>query len=298
MTDWISTGATVNPDYSQDFDPHAPTATNDAASVATQQQVIVDAVANDVDLDSDPISVSRYSAPTVNGVAMGTLNYIAGKFYFTADDPAFDSGTHTVTFQYYAVDQWGAESVQPATVSITVNGLPTGGGDGSGSGTGTGGTYDLNKPNLIAGDNLHNDFLRGGNQNDTLLGYAGADTLDGGNGQDSLVGGSGSDLLLGGNGKDTLDGGSGDDTLTGGNSPDVFIVGATAGHVTITDFSTKNEVVQVSAFLFGGYNDLMAHAVDDGHGNVVITTDDHLHAITLDGLKKAQLSAGDFIFTA
>ncbi|TAN49587.1 MAG: calcium-binding protein, partial [Methylococcaceae bacterium] len=54
-------------------------------------------------------------------------------------------------------------------------------------------------------------LLEGGNENDTLIGYAGADTLAGAAGNDSLIGGTGDDVLDAGSGNDTLDGGIGND---------------------------------------------------------------------------------------
>jgi Ca2+-binding RTX toxin-like protein len=283
------TGATINPDY-LDIDTAAPVANNDSATIAAGQTAVLDVLRNDSDAnvelgDDTSMMVSEYTDPLVNGQVMGALTYAGGKFSYTADDPAFDSGAHTVTFQYRAVDQWGRESDSWATVTVNVTGNATPGETLSG----------LNHPNSLSGKG-GNDSILGGNQDDTLSGAGGADTLDGGNGQDSLLGGAGSDLLRGGNGKDTLDGGSGNDTLTGGNSPDVFVVGADAGHVTITDFDIHNETIRVSGFLFGGYNDLLAHAANDGHGNVVIATDDGLHAITLLGVGKSQLGAGEFVF--
>ena len=298
----------------------APVAVDATATVQSGSTAVVATHATDVDpTDQGYISISEYTDPLIDGtttIAASTatsngnpfLLAVNGTFILNADStlyPAFDTGTHTVTFSYRAVDTVHVESANWATVTITVNGLPTGGGTGGGTGGtggGTGGTgsgVGLNPPNYLVGDanGPANDSIAGGNQNDTIEGRVGNDTLLGQNGEDSLLGGAGADRLLGGNGKDTLDGGSGDDILTGGNGKDVFVIGSTAGHVHITDFDPKGETIKVSGFLWGGYNDLMNHAVNDGHGNVVITTDDHLHSLTLEGLKASQLSAGDFIFT-
>ena len=282
----IYTVAQINPAPAGD---NPPTAVDDTATVAAQQSVVIDAAANDTDpdpADQGFLAIAQYTDPMVDGQVAGHLQVIAGKFYYTADDPLFDSGVHTVTFDYAVVDQWGAESSNSATVTITVTGNATPGETLTG----------LNPPNFLAGHD-GNDFILGGNQNDTLVGAGGADTLNGQNGADSLVGGPGSDLLIGGNGKDTLDGGSGDDTLTGGNGPDVFVFGSSIGHDLVTDFDVHNDRLYVSGFLFGGYADLLAHAKNDGHGDVIIATDDGQHSIVLLGVVKAALNSGEFVFT-
>ena len=299
----IYTIATINPPPPGD---NPPTAVNDSASVAAQQTVVVDATANDTDpdpADQGYLSIAQYTDPMANGQVAGHLQVIGGKFYYTADDPSFDSGPHTVTFSYTDVDQWGAESPNWATVTITVTGNATPGETLVGT----------NHPDLLSGRD-GNDSLVGGNQDDTLIGNGGADTLDGGNGADSLSGGAGSDLLIGGNGRDTLDGGSGDDTLVAGNGPDVLVFGANIGHDLVTDFDPHTDTLRISGFLFGGYSDLMAHArqvvtyttetEDHGrhtelqaHLDVVITTSDGLHSITLQDTSLSELKPGEFIFT-
>jgi Ca2+-binding RTX toxin-like protein len=70
------------------------------------------------------------------------------------------------------------------------------------------------------------DVLIGGRDKDVLYGGDGADSLDGGEGKDKLYGGDGADSLEGGNGKDSLSGGAGDDTLVGGSGKDDLVGGA------------------------------------------------------------------------
>lgn len=287
----------------------APTAVNDTASVAAQQTVVIDAAANDTDpdpADQGFLSIAQYTDPMVNGQVAGHLQVIGGQFYYTADDPSFDTGVHTVTFTYAVVDQWGAES-NWATATITVTGNAVAGETLTGT----------NHPNVLSGHD-GNDSITGGNQNDTLSGNGGADTIDGGNGADSLNGGSGSDLLIAGNGKDTLDGGSGDDTLVGGHGHDTYMFSPDIGHDVVIGFDPETDKLKVSGFLFGGYSDLMghAHAVktalpgggwsdhgehDDHDGgafrwDVVITTTDGLHSITLQDTRLSDLKPGEFVF--
>lgn len=280
-----STGAAINPLPPGDT---APVAVDDSAVTSAGQTVVIDAAANDWDADPADqgfLNVARYTDPMVGGQIAGTLQVIGGQFYFTADGPLFDSGTHQVTFGYTVVDQWGAES-EWATVTITVGGNATPGET----------LVGLNHPNALTGHD-GNDSIRGGNQDDTLTGAGGADTLNGQNGADLLLGGGGSDVLIGGNGKDTLDGGGGDDTLTGGNSPDVFVFRAATGHAVVTDFDNHTDSFRISGALFGGYADLISHAQAVG-ADVVIATDDGLHSITLRNTRLSELDRGDFIFTA
>jgi Ca2+-binding RTX toxin-like protein len=67
------------------------------------------------------------------------------------------------------------------------------------------------------------DRLRGGAENDIVLGFGGNDVLSGGAGNDVLVGGAGSDVLIGGAGDDVLVGGAGSDTQIGGTGADRFV---------------------------------------------------------------------------
>jgi Ca2+-binding RTX toxin-like protein len=101
-----------------------------------------------------------------------------------------------------------------------------------GNDTLNGGTFD-NSPGSKFADHLYggsgrdvlsgmgHDTLEGGDDDDTLVAYAGGNTLDGGNGADTFTS-YGNNLLLGGEGNDyfqsygfgdTVDGGSGNDVL-------------------------------------------------------------------------------------
>lgn len=75
-----------------------------------------------------------------------------------------------------------------------------------------------------------NDNLRGGVQDDTLIGYEGNDTLFGGSGDDLLQAGLGNDELYGESGNDTLSGAEGNDILYGEAGND-RVVGAQGNDV-------------------------------------------------------------------
>jgi Ca2+-binding RTX toxin-like protein len=88
------------------------------------------------------------------------------------------------------------------------------------------------------------DVLSGSNGNDSITGGAGDDSLSGGNGNDRLFGGRGKDLLSGDLGKDVLTGGAGKDTF-------VFATKLAKDNVDqITDFSTKDDTIQLSKSIF------------------------------------------------
>ena len=71
-----------------------------------------------------------------------------------------------------------------------------------------------------------NDYLFGGEYNDTLEGGAGSDYLFGGGGIDAIKGGSGNDYIYGGSGNDRLLGDAGDDHIEGGDGRDTIIGGS------------------------------------------------------------------------
>jgi RTX calcium-binding nonapeptide repeat (4 copies) len=82
-----------------------------------------------------------------------------------------------------------------------------------------------------------------------LLGLDGSDQLFGSHSADLIDGGSGADIVAGKSGDDTLTGGSDDDTLTGGDGSDRFVVTASFGNDTITDFdSSEGDVLEFRGF--------------------------------------------------
>lgn len=93
--------------------------------------------------------------------------------------------------------------------------------------------------------------LKGTNNSDSIVGFAGADTIRAANGDDTIEAGSGSDQLFGdaGNdilrgedGNDKLEGGAGNDFLFGGKGNDTFVYRKGEGRdtVTLTDDSGSN----------------------------------------------------------
>ncbi|MBW4643463.1 MAG: ExeM/NucH family extracellular endonuclease [Goleter apudmare HA4340-LM2] len=280
-----------NPDAfrSSDHDPvvvglnlnTAPVAVNDTATTDENTAVNINVLANDSDVNGDPLQLSLVSAPA-NGVAAvnnnGTPSNFADDFIVYTPNAGYN-GSDTFT---YAVSD-GKGGTATASVAVTVNAV--------GGIIGTPGNDNLNGTNgndIIRGlggndtlrggngdDTLYggegNDLLEGGNSNDILYGENGNDTLLGGNGNDIMYGGNGNDYLDGGNGDDTLYGGDGDDTLIGGNGDDLLVGGNgrdffTGGNGsdrfylsdtrsgdfdTMTDFSTGSDTILLSKAEFG-----------------------------------------------
>jgi Ca2+-binding RTX toxin-like protein len=136
-----------------------------------------------------------------------------GELYFQANEDF--TGT---SFIYVALDDDGARSVTPATVTLnSTDRLPPGSGN---CGPGVTLTGDEEDNTLTGGDD--SDTISGAGGNDTLRGLGCDDQLNGGDGDDLLFGDDGNDVLVGGDGRDILRGGAGDDFLRGGLGIDVL----------------------------------------------------------------------------
>ncbi|HYH21959.1 MAG TPA: matrixin family metalloprotease [Azospirillum sp.] len=136
------------------------------------------------------------------------------------------------------------------------------------------------------------DGVDGGGGADLLYGNMGDDTLYGGQGADLLFGGQGADTIDGGDGNDTLHGNAGHDTLTGGNGADAFHVGL--GRDVVVDFTHGTDRIHVARDTgITSATDLLARATD-GAGGAVIDLNAG-NGVTLVGVFKAGLSAGDFV---
>lgn len=104
--------------------------------------------------------------------------------------------------------------------------------------------------------------IRGGGDNDTLIGALGDDVIRalGGNdrllgegGNDRLLGGVGNDRMFGDDGNDILDGGRDNDVAIGGAGEDIFVLSRGRGRVVIRDF-TRDDRLQLRGSL--DFNDL------------------------------------------
>lgn len=133
---------------------------------------------------------------------------------------------------------------------------------------------------------------------DNFVGGAAAEHVFGGNGNDTLYGEGGDDVLNGGAGDDILVGGAGNDRLDGGAGNDLFVFSGAWGQDRITDFSpgaASGDVIRFTTDRFASFDAVMAAASDTAGGVVIVSGAD---SVTLTGVTKAQLTAGDFSFVA
>lgn len=286
----IYTVGTINPAYPS-FDA-PPVAIADTASLAYNTTVTINVLGNDTDVDPADqgyLGIGRYTdLVTSSGqVVTGSVKVIANKFVFDASDPNFASGGTDVTFSYTAIDQWGAES-NWATVTIHVTGNAV-----------EGITYcGTVHPDVIY-DTAGNDDICGNNGDDILYSTLGNDILSGENGKDILYAGSGNDTLDGGNGNDTLYAGSGRDLLIGGNGKDLFVLPSNFSTVTIADFDSHDDTIQMSSWTYQNFAQVVAHAHQQGSDLVISTQDQftsQVHTLILQNTTLSDIQAKDFLF--
>jgi len=145
--------------------------------------------------------------------------------------------------------------------------------------------------NFVFGQPVPGQLFQGTEGGDDLHGTEGGDTLLGVGGDDGLWANGGDDILEGGPGSDHLNGGPGNDTLTGGADIDNFYIDITQqGHVTITDFSPADEIIDI--FGFSQDTDPVPFITTgvEQNGNVVFTFSADT-SLTIEGITLADLNA-------
>jgi uncharacterized delta-60 repeat protein len=199
----------------------APVANGDTATTSQNTAVNINVLANDSDIEGNPLSLSLVTNPSNGTVQInnnGTPSILSDDFLTYTPNKGFNGAD---SFNYTISDGNGGTAT--ATVTVAVG----------------------KTSNLLNGT-PGNDTLTGSSGQDIINGFAGNDRLDGGNGQDIIDGGAGNDTLLGGKGEDILvgsdgndwlNGGDNSDTLTGGSGIDTFVIAKKEGNDTITDFS-------------------------------------------------------------
>lgn len=132
---------------------------------------------------------------------------------------------------------------------------------------------------------------------ESVIGSSYSDRIYGSAGYNAMAGEAGNDLLDGRGGNDSLNGGAGNDRLNGGSGADTFIFANDWGADTIMDFSVSGgDIMLIDTSVFANFAAVMANTNDNGLGGTVISNG--AVSITLNGVLKAQLSAGDFLFAA
>ncbi|HSB69073.1 MAG TPA: ELWxxDGT repeat protein [Candidatus Methylomirabilis sp.] len=221
----------------------APVAAGDAYTTAEETPLTIaapDLLANDTDMEGDPLIAELVAGPVHGTLTLGTdggFTYIPDLHYTGPDH-----------FTYLADDDEGAASA-PVTVTLTVVPISapyviTGtAGDDAITLAQAGGvltiTVNSGTPTTIPVSGLAHIQVFGlaGNDTITLSGLTLPAMVDAGGGNDSvdgstvgagvpltLLGGVGHDTLRGGGGPDLLAGGSGNDRLFGGEGDDLFLV--------------------------------------------------------------------------
>ncbi len=142
------------------------------------------------------------------------------------------------------------------------------------------------------GGTKKNDQLDGDDGHDLMIGFAGADKLYGWGGGDELYGDAGADKIWGGGGADMIYGGRGNDKMWGGADADTFVFEKNAGRDAICDFDVSQDVVDLSALNFGALSAL--GAVQSRAGVTLYLG--HGDSVLIEGVRKADLSADNFIF--
>lgn len=179
-----------------------PVAVADVGSVAENQSITLDVLANDTDANTG-------DTKTLVGVGTSSLgakiSIVNGKVVYAANSDVIDAlkqpHTATDTFTYQVQDAKGA--VSTGSVTVTVRG--------------------------VADTPVRN-------------GTAGGDTLNGTALEDTINGLGGNDKLSGLLGADTLNGGIGNDTLIGGDGADRFVFEGAFGKDVVTDFQANDVI--------------------------------------------------------
>ncbi|MDE0023201.1 MAG: calcium-binding protein [Spirochaetaceae bacterium] len=110
---------------------------------------------------------------------------------------------------------------------------------------------------------------------------------------------AGDDTITGTAADEIITGGSGDDTMSGGGGSDTFVFAPGDGDDTITDFSTSDDKIDLTAFGEDvSYSDLTIAATTDGTGTVITLPGEDGGTITLQGVTSTDLTADQFVFAS
>ncbi|RYI98579.1 MAG: hypothetical protein EON47_19195, partial [Acetobacteraceae bacterium] len=108
-----------------------------------------------------------------------------------------------------------------------------------------------------------------------------------------LTGDAAANWLFGGEGEDTLDGQAGPDLLFGQAGADTFVFQRGAGADTIGDFTPGLDRLDLAALGFAGFAAVLAATTD--HGGTAVIDCGQGDEVSLQGIAKAALLAGDFL---
>ena len=206
------------------------------------------------------------------------------------DDAVIDLSAHgggTIRLEDVNVNDLGADD-------FGLKGEGTAGDDSREGGDAAENTIGLSGGKTIVGG-AGDDTLEGGTGNDIIFGNAGNDTIRGGTGDDTIRGGAGDDTIDGGAGNDAILGGESDDTLTGGEGEDVFHIGGSGGNDTITDFSVKEDSIDLTDSNFSGISSFSDLTITQDGDDAIINLSAHGGGtVRLENVNFNNLSADNF----
>lgn len=140
-----------------------------------------------------------------------------------------------------------------------------------------------------------NDRILGREGDDVLLGEDGNDRIKGGHGDDLLDGGDGNDVIRGTRGQDILIGGDGNDAMKGGRDADTFVLRANDGDDVIFDFRPREgDVLDVSDLGIETVAEFQEASVQAGRH--ILFTDDFGATTLIRKTLLDDLTDADFLF--
>ena len=214
-----------------------PVANDDIFQVSADEEVLVDVLANDVDVEGD-VDLPSFRIVQTPGLGFAqkvrTQEGVRIKYY--SNTSGRDNFSYIICDAVARCDT-ARVSIDVGLADCTILGteaddtLEGTSGDDVICGLGGDDTIDAKGGDDVIRGGLGDDtiYARAGNDviygeigNDLILGHNGADTIYGGLDDDTIYGGGGADAIFGGHGQDRLYGEADDDTIEGGGGADTI----------------------------------------------------------------------------
>ena len=210
--------ATATTDITISRQNQLPTANDDIIRVVPDDRVLIDVLANDIDIEGD---FKRETLEIFDRPVLGTAEIATDQQGNSV--VAYSPGTiGTDIFTYLICDGIDRCDIAYVTVTITTDGCTILGTEQDDILRGTSGKDVI--CGLGGNDTIYgsggDDLIRAGRGDDTIYGQSGNDLIFGGHGNDNILGHRGNDIIFGGFGNEEIWGGGGDDTIWGGHGID------------------------------------------------------------------------------
>lgn len=190
-----------------------PIANDDNVSVVADREVLIDVLANDIDVEGDVDIASFQIVQTPQlGFAQKSRSRNGMRIAYFSNTSGRDH------FSYIICDAVDRCAIAQVNIDVGIADCTVLGTENDDTLQGTSGD------DVICGLG-GNDIIDGRNGNDVIRGGFGDDTIYGGAGDDVIYGEIGNDFILGHNGADTIYGGLDDDTIYGGGGNDTIFGG-------------------------------------------------------------------------